>query len=310
MKEGRRWIVVLTGAIVAVFMLRGFLFTSYIIPSSGMENTLYQGDRILVNKWSYGLRIPCMSLLSYHRWLSRRAHTGEIVVFNNPVSENRVIDQRNIYIGRCVAAPGDTLWADSLLSTPLNQERVGPDRKRLYNYPAEHRESMDSLLRELSITNNELMGHNDSCYMRSFSHYEYYLLEQALGEQNWVKPATSEAAEEKIAWIVPQKGKAIAVKPWNMILLRNTLLLHEGREVYIKNDSLYVDGKHATSCTFSKDYYWVASNNSLSLSDSRLFGLVPHDHLIGRASLIWFSKEGYSGLFNGYRWNRFFTSVK
>lgn len=67
--------------------------------------------------------------------------------------------------------------------------------------------------------------------------------------------------------------------------------MHEGKQAEIKNDTLYIDGKPTQHCFFTKDYYWMASNNSVNLSDSRLFGFVPQDHMIGKASLIWFSKE-------------------
>ena len=84
-----------------------------------------------------------------------------------------------------------------------------------------------------------------------------------------------------------------------------------GSQVYVvKPDTLYIDGKPTQHCFFTKDYYWMASNNSVNLSDSRLFGFVPQDHIIGKASLIWFSKEKGTGIFDGYRWNRFFQSVK
>ena len=63
-----KWIFAFAGAIAVVLLLRGFAFTSCLIPSTGMENSLFQGERILVNKWSYGLRLPLMSLFSYHRW--------------------------------------------------------------------------------------------------------------------------------------------------------------------------------------------------------------------------------------------------
>lgn len=61
-----KWILAFAGAIVIVLLLRGFAFTSCLIPSTGMENSLFQGERILVNKWSYGLRLPLMSAFSYH----------------------------------------------------------------------------------------------------------------------------------------------------------------------------------------------------------------------------------------------------
>ena len=54
----------------------------------------------------------------------------------------------------------------------------------------------------------------------------------------------------------------------------------------------------------------MATNNSDNLTDSLLFGFVPQDHMIGKASLIWFSKEKGTGILDGYRWNRFFQSVK
>ena len=110
--------------------------------------------------------------------------------------------------------------------------------------------------------------------------------------------------------IVPGKGKFIRVYPWNITLLRNTLVMHEGKQAEIKNDTLYVDGKPTQHCYFTKDYYWMGSNNTVNFSDSRLFGFVPQDHIIGKASIIWFSKEKETGLFDGYRWNRFFRTVK
>ena len=84
MGKGLKWIIAFAGAMVIVLLLRGFAFTSCLIPSAGMENSLFQGERILVNKWSYGLRVPYMSLFSYHRWGESPIHKDDIVVFNNP----------------------------------------------------------------------------------------------------------------------------------------------------------------------------------------------------------------------------------
>ena len=57
MKRNLKWIIALAGAIIIVLLLRSFVFTSCLIPSAGMENSLFRGERILVNKWSYGLRL-------------------------------------------------------------------------------------------------------------------------------------------------------------------------------------------------------------------------------------------------------------
>ena len=276
-----------------------------------MENSLFQGERILVNKWSYGLRVPLMSLFSYHRWCERSVRQQDVVVFNNPAAIGQpTIDRREIYISRCIGTPGDTLLVDSLFSVSSPEAQFNPDKKRLYSYPATKEQLITSLMQTLSITNDGLMGSNDSTHVRSFSRYEYYLLEQAISDQNWIQPLTEKSEKELKPLIVPGKGKALRVYPWNITLLRNTLVMHEGKQAEIKNDTLYIDGKPTQHCFFTKDYYWMASNNSVNLSDSRLFGFVPQDHIIGKASLIWFSKEKGTGIFEGYRWNRFFQSVK
>ena len=306
-----KWILAFAGAVVVVLLLRGFAFTSYLIPSTGMENSLFQGERILVNKWSYGLRVPLMSLFSYHRWCERSVRQQDVVVFNNPAAIGQpTIDRREIYISRCIGTPGDTLLVDSLFSVSSPEAQLNPDKKRLYTYPAAKEQLVTSLMQTLSITNDGLMGSNDSTHVRSFSRYEYYLLEQAISDQNWIQPLTEKSEKELKPLIVPGKGKALRVYPWNITLLRNTLVMHEGKQAEIKNDTLYIDGKPTQHCFFTKDYYWMASNNSVNLSDSRLFGFVPQDHIIGKASLIWFSKEKGTGIFDGYRWNRFFQSVK
>ena len=306
-----KWIFAFAGAIAVVLLLRGFAFTSCLIPSTGMENSLFQGERILVNKWSYGLRVPLMSLFSYHRWCERSVRQQDVVVFNNPAAIGQpTIDRREIYISRCLGVPGDTLLVDSLFSVSSPEAQFNPDKKRLYSYPATKEQLITSLMQTLSITNDGLMGSNDSTHVRSFSRYEYYLLEQAISDQNWIQPLTEKSEKELKPLIVPGKGKALRVYPWNITLLRNTLVMHEGKQAEIKNDTLYIDGKPTQHCFFTKDYYWMASNNSVNLSDSRLFGFVPQDHIIGKASLIWFSKEKGTGIFDGYRWNRFFQSVK
>ena len=306
-----KWILAFAGAIAIVLLLRGFAFTSCLIPSTGMENSLFQGERILVNKWSYGLRLPLMSAFSYHRWRERPVQKRDIVVFNNPAGiQQPTIDRREIYISRCIGTPGDTLLVDSLFSVSSPEAQFNPDKKRLYTYPASKENLITSLIRTLSITNDGLMGSDDSTHVRSFSRYEYYLLEQAIGDRNWIRPLTEKQDKELKPLIVPSKGKALRVYPWNITLLRNTLVMHEGKQAEIKNDTLYIDGKPTQHCFFTKDYYWMASNNSVNLSDSRLFGFVPQDHIIGKASLIWFSKEKGTGIFDGYRWNRFFQSVK
>lgn len=299
------------GAVLVVVLLRCCVATSYLIPSSGMENSLYRGERILVDKWSYGLRLPLMKLWGYHRWADRRVQKEDIVVFNNPANvAEPVIDRREVFISRCIGTPGDTLLVDSLFSV-IPSEKNAPDQKFLYAYPKQREPQLDSLLALLSIAPGRLLGQDSARYIRSFSRYEYYLLEQAMNGRCWIELADkADSAEALKPLIVPRKGTSLRVYPWNRVLLRNTLVLHENRQAEIRNDTLYVEGRPVQHCCFTKDYYWMGANNATNLQDSRLFGFVPQDHIIGRASRIWFSKEKGTGLFSGYRWKRMWERVE
>lgn len=117
------------GIILVVVLLRGCVMTSYLIPSSGMENSLFQGERILVNKWSYGLRLPLMALWNYHRWADSPVQKEDIIVFNNPANLSEpVISRRETFISRCIGVPGDTLLIDSLFSViPSEKKRSRPE---------------------------------------------------------------------------------------------------------------------------------------------------------------------------------------
>ena len=307
-----KYLRVLIITIIVVLLIRTFAFTSCTIPFSGMENSLYQGERVIVNKWSYGFRMPFMGLFSYHRLLGSPVKKNDIVLFNNPqiVSGKPIaVDNRELFMSRCVGLPGDTLMLDKYLSITA-QEILSPDYKSLYLYPQENEDIVQQAIKRLNIENNELIGYNDDGFIRSFSHYEIYLLKQSLGGTLKLKSLQADNNEDVHPFVIPAKGNSVRVYPWNVNLLRNTIVCHEGRQADVKGDTLLLDGKKIFSYVFTKDYYWMASNNSVNLNDSRLFGLVPDDHIVGKASLIWFSKDREAGFLDGFRWNRFFHTVK
>lgn len=286
MKRITTTLKVLFTAIVIVWLVKTFAFTSCSIPSTGMENSLYQGEKVLVNKWSYGWRIP----FTASHFLSERAKKGDVVLFNNPVPADkaRPVFARALYISRCAGAPGDTLMLNrELLVT--GARALSPDSKQLYAYPHELEDTLKCTMLQLGIAGNLLVGYSEGRYVRSFSHYELYLLKQRLGTTLDIRPVHSNDTTDSHPLIIPAKGKPVQVYPWNVTLLCNTILHHEGRQASVKNDTLWVEGKPVTSYLFTKDYYWMSSNNPVNLSDSRLFGLVPHDHLVGRAAYIWYS---------------------
>lgn len=90
---------------------------------------------------------------------------------------------------------------------------------------------------------------------------------------------------------IPLKGVETPIRPWNATLMRNTLTLHEGLQAEVKDGVLYIDGKAIQAYPSKQNYYWVMMDTESTLSDSRLFGFVPENLLIGKATRIWFSNQ-------------------
>lgn len=288
MKRIPIYLKVLLTAILIVLLVRTFAFTSCSIPSTGMENSLYQGEKVLVNKWSYGWRIP----FTASHFLAGKVRKGDIVLFNNPIPADKEtpVFARELFISRCVGVPGDTLMLNQELLV-TGEQGLSPDSKQLYAYPYESEDTLQQAMHQVGMEGNLLVGYSEGRYVRSFSHYERYLLKQKLGNAIDIHPVHSNDTTDSHPLVIPAKGKAVKVYPWNVTLLCNTILHHEGRQASVKNDTLLVDNKPVTSYTFRKDYYWMASNNPVNLYDSRLFGLVPHSHVVGRAFRIWYSPD-------------------
>lgn len=281
----------IAGCVLAVVLVKAFLVTSCFIPSSGMENSLYEGEGVLVNKWSYGLRMPFPSVFGYRRIGSCDIRKGDIVLFNDPSPGNpsRWMEGRGVFISRCIGRAGDTLLLNRELIDAEN-EVWSPDNKALYVYPSAQEDTVQAILKAVGISENPLVGYTEEGdFIRSFSRYELYLVAQKGKGKVIFTPLNAKLAKEVYPYVVPEKGIPVMVYPWNAVLLCNTIVSHEGKNATVQGDTLWVEGKPVRSYTFSKDYYWMASNDPVNLADSRLFGFVPEECIIGKAWRIWFT---------------------
>lgn len=106
---------------------------------------------------------------------------------------------------------------------------------------------------------------------------------------------------------VPTKGQTIAISKNNIAWYRRIITAYEGHTLQENKDgTLLIDGKKAVNYTFAMNYYWLMGDNRYNSADSRVWGFVPEDHVVGRASLVWFSKSPYKGI----RWDRLFKLIK
>lgn len=279
-----QWIKTLVVAACVVLLLRQCVFSIVRIPDAGMSPACQQGDRLLVNRWAYGYRFPLEGLLGHHRWDYTPVDKGDIAVFNNP----REAIGAQTFIGRCVGAPGDTLFLDSLYRCFYT--RHNPDKKFLYQYPHNYEAVLDSIMHVHGILDTGLRRQDSLHHFRAFSRYEYYLLNQAVDDLSWLVSLNKRVSNKTVfPLIVPKNGKDVQVTPHNIILLYNTLIRHENKQVAIRHDSLFIDQKYTPKVSFNQDYYWFSTDNSINLNDSRYFGLVPASYLIGQASMILYS---------------------
>ena len=206
MKKRRlRWLKVTVAVLVSVGLVKTLLVTSCFIPSAGMENSLYQGEGVLVNKWSYGLRLPFQSWWGYRRIGASRVEKGDIVVFNSPMphEEHTAVECRPLYISRCIGSAGDTLMLNKDL-IQVEGPVFSPDAKELYVYPADQEERLLAMLDTLGIQGNLLAGYTeDGSYIRSFSYYESYLISQKVGKSLPLVPLNERHPEKAYAASVP-----------------------------------------------------------------------------------------------------------
>lgn len=105
---------------------------------------------------------------------------------------------------------------------------------------------------------------------------------------------------------VPEKGQTIKLSKDNIAWYRRIITAYEGHTLSEREDGIYIDGKKTDSYTFSMNYYWMMGDNRYNSADSRVWGFVPEDHIVGKASMVWFSKDPYQGI----RWERLFTIIR
>ncbi len=110
-------------------------------------------------------------------------------------------------------------------------------------------------------------------------------------------------------WI-PKKGATIQLDERNIALYRRCIKNYENNTLEVKDDGYYINGKKETAYTFKYDYYWMMGDNRHNSADSRSWGFVPEDHIVGKPILIWLSIDKDYSLFDGgIRWNRLFRMV-
>ena len=253
---------------------------------------------------------------------------GDIVVFNKPEeadpSYNRPVDVRTTLVKRCQAAPGDVL-------TIVNSQ-VYINGKVLKN-PENAQTSYDVITSEVDINPSVLQDLKiEVIQQKGTNTYEMIIPAESLstfkkyGNIKSVTPVFQSAGiydeqifphNEKFKWnldnfgplTLPKKGWTIPLNDSTLALYRRAIELYENNKVKLSKKDVLINGSKANHYTFKMDYYWMMGDNRHNSLDSRFWGYVPEDHIIGKAVITWMSIDSTQNLLNKVRWNRILKPI-
>ena len=340
------WLDAILFAVVVVTLINIFWFQAFKIPSPSMESSLYTGDHLFVSKLTYGARMPQTPLTipfthntifgkeSYStsvQWKYRRlpgfrkVRKGDVVVFNfphgdtvlvnSPVDDyhtlvrmfgrqkvssfgpviSRPMDKKDHYVKRCVATPGDTLEVrDGLVWIDGEQQEVWPGVQLSYRVTTKARTYEDA------FTSEKLEKVRSSANVLSVEP----LLDTVPSDVSLeIFPFTEDSGWTRDyfgpVWI-PEKGATVEISEANLPLYESIIRDYEGGSV----EQALEDGCY----TFKQDYYFMMGDNRHNSLDSRYWGFVPEDHIVGRPVVVWLSIDKQKSFPKNIRWERFFKT--
>ncbi|GAO28927.1 signal peptidase I [Geofilum rubicundum] len=110
--------------------------------------------------------------------------------------------------------------------------------------------------------------------------------------------------------LMPEKGATVELTMDNLLLYERIITAYEGNTLEVKDNTIYINGEATSSYTFNMDYYFMLGDNRHKSADSRYWGFVPEDHIVGRPVLVWLSLNKDKGFPGNIRWDRFFKFVR
>ncbi len=237
---------------------------------------------------------------------------------------SRPTDRRENYVKRCVGLPGQTLQIKN--DTVYLDGKPNPEPENVqYAYEVTFKQDLpDELKRELGITEEDLYAQrNGNTVWMPLTHKVRKQLEarkdivasiaRAVPDAGWLYPQNMAkdwtTANYGPLWI-PKKGETLRLTLANLPIYERPIRVYEGNSLEVRGGKIFINGKATDSYTFKLDYYWMQGDNRDNSADSRFWGFVPEDHIVGKPLFIWISLDPDYGLFDGkMRWSRFFKWV-
>lgn len=274
------------------------------------------GDTVLIAK-----RLQPMAAASYYDVLRSYQQTygtteGRRRLFEDYDVMVHPVDKRENYIKRCVAIPGDKIKIEGtqLYVNGVAQQTL--DEQQFIYFVQTTAPLTEYALSKAGVRE---WGGNMPYYYLTMTDQAAAKIEKMASVTSVVKYDNTESSSDfypnhsSYSWTqdnfgelwIPQKGTTIELTTENLPLYSRIIEQYEGHTLSVNDGKIFIDGVETSSYTFAMDYYWMMGDNRHNSADSRFWGFVPEDHIVGKASFIAFSKGE-----DGIRWNRLFKKIR
>lgn len=305
-----------------------------------MEDTLIQGDQVIVSMLHYGPRLPrspfevsWVNVLFYlnknarshidSTWFKYKRLNGfskisrnDIVVFDFP-GKNR----GTFYIKRCIGLPGEIVEIKHGLVYCNKQAIMPPDfMKGKYNIKSFNNRKLFEIADSLKLVLNGTANNKNNWFQTELNYQQFIALKAnpnidsvCLAEIKINSVSTNDPCLIRSMWtvdnfgpiIVPQKGMKIEMTETNYLLYGSAIKDFEGQQVYYENGEVKINGECLASYTFKQNYYFMLGDNRNNSSDSRAWGFLPEEGIVGKAIFVLFNYND-----GKIRWDRVLKKIK
>ncbi len=260
----------------------------------------------------------------------------------------RPVDKRENYVKRCVGLPGDSLSIQNNQVYINGKAAQNPKNMQLNYFVETETPLTETMFRNWGVSRDDYMPYGQPCTVTdpetlSFLGfqpnangaynlvYRFPMTEAMVAQVKKLPSVKKVIVEPEIiggtmyypvdydnGWTrdnygpiwIPKRGATIELTPENLALYHRCIKNYEHNELEEKDGVVYINGEKATTYTFQYDYYWMMGDNRHNSADSRSWGFVPEDHIVGKPIMIWLSLDKDRSLFDGgIRWNRLFRWV-